>query len=339
MNKTKMTLIGIGGGLGLLVLVAAYLAWSAFSDKSVAQEGDYDGEVTGLDSVMEEAQNLSRKGVYPCAASLREIESNRTALVEWSKEAMKLASRGDRVFPKVTPAQFKTDIVNEADRLRKLPGSVLGALTKPDFAFGPFKDYVAGGSMPKEADLPELQRKWDDVVTVVEILAQCGVTELTDVAFATKKEQEAEETNQKGRRNQRKPNRKAASPEPKAGVFSYVVSFSTRPAALVKVLNALVVCERFVTVDELPFTRPRDVIASVFGEDEKEAAAGAGRRGRRGRRGRAEAEESQSAENPDAASKNRIVTDPLQDEPMNVVLTVTIDDFNSLADGEKGESK
>ena len=339
MNKTKMTLIGIGGGVGLLVLVAAYLAWSAFSDKSVAIEGDYDGEVIGFDSVMEEAQKLSRKGVYPCAASLREIESNRTALVEWSAEATKLASRGDRVFPKVTPAQFKTDIVSEADRLRKLPGSVLGALTKPDFAFGPFKDYVAGGSMPKEADLPELQRKWDDLVTVVEVLAQCGITELTDVAFAAKKAAEGEETNQKGRRNSRKPNRKAATSENQPRAFSYVFSFNARPAALVKVLNALVVCERFVVVDELAFTRPRDVIASAFGEDEKKETAGAGRRGRRGRRGRAEAEESQQAEDSKDASKNRIVTDPLQDEPMNVVLTVTINDFNSLADGEKGDSK
>ena len=40
-----------------------------------------------------------------------------------------------------------------------------------------------------------------------------------------------------------------------------------------------------------------------------------------------------------AGSHSVEFTDPLQDEPMNVVLTVTIDDFNSLADGEKGESK
>ena len=341
MNKTKMTLIGIGGGAGLLVLVAAYFAWSAFSNRTIATEGDYEGETTGLDSVMEQAQQLSRKKIYPCAASLREIESNRTAVVEWTKEASALAARGDRVFPSVTPAQFKTDIVNEAQRLRALPGHVAGKLTKEDFAFGPFKDYVAGGSMPKESELPELQRKWDDVVTVVETIASCGVAEITDIQFKVE-EKPAEPTDRRARALARARNAKkdaANANEPKS--FSYVITFSSRPSALVKILNAFVVCERFVTVDALTFSRPKDVIAAAFGEDEKKPEAAGGRRGRRGRRGSSGGEApSQAPDENDksaSASKNRIVTDPLQDEPMSVVLTVTVSDFNSLS--EKGTSK
>lgn len=341
MNKTKMILIGIGGGVGLLVLVAAYFAWSAFSDRTIATEGDYDGEVTGFDSVMSEAQQLSRKKIYPCAASLREIESNRTVIVEWTKEATKLATRGDRAFPSTTPAQFKTDMVNEAQRLRALPGRVTGKLTKPDFAFGPFKEYVAGGSMPKDSELPELQRKWDDVVTVVETIAACGIAELTDIQFKAAEEgkEEIGKRNQKGKAKKPARNAKGAKKDaaeanaPKD--FSYVISFTSRPAALVKVLNALVVCERFVTVDALTFARPKDAVASAFGEDEKKQEASGGRRGRRGRRGGAEA----SAPESDGKdkSKNRIVTDPQLDEPMSVVLTVTVSDFNSL-NGE-GASK
>lgn len=338
MNKTKMILIGIGGGVGLLVLVAAYFAWSAFSDRTIATEGDYDGEVTGFDSVMSEAQQLSRKKIYPCAASLREIESNRTVIVEWTKEATKLATRGDRTFPSTTPAQFKTDMVNEAQRLRALPGRVTGKLTKPDFAFGPFKEYVAGGSMPKDSELPELQRKWDDVVTVVETIAACGVAELTDIQFKAAEEgkEEIGKRNQKGKAKKSAKGAKKDAAEANAPKdFSYVISFTSRPAALVKVLNALVVCERFVTVDALTFARPKDAVASAFGEDEKKQEASGGRRGRRGRRGSGEA----SAPESDGKdkSKNRIVTDPQLDEPMSVVLTVTVSDFNSL-NGE-GASK
>lgn len=336
MNKTKMILIGIGGGVGLLVLVAAYFAWSAFSDRTIATEGDYDGEVTGFDSVMSEAQQLSRKKIYPCAASLREIESNRTVIVEWTKEATKLATRGDRAFPSTTPAQFKTDMVNEAQRLRALPGRVTGKLTKPDFAFGPFKEYVAGGSMPKDSELPELQRKWDDVVTVVETIAACGVAELTDIQFKAVEEREQGTGNRdqkKAKAKTRGQKTKDKGQRPSSDVFcplsfSYVISFNARPAALVKVLNALVVCERFITVDALTFARPKDAVAAAFGEDEKKQEASGGRRGRRGRRGGAEA----SAPESDGKdkSKNRIVTDPLLDEPMSVVLTVTVSDFNSL---------
>lgn len=344
MNKTKMILIGIGGGVGLLVLVAAYFAWSAFSDRTIATEGDYDGEVTGFDSVMSEAQQLSRKKIYPCAASLREIESNRTVIVEWTKEATKLATRGDRTFPSTTPAQFKTDMVNEAQRLRALPGRVTGKLTKPDFAFGPFKEYVAGGSMPKDSELPELQRKWDDVVTVVETIAACGVAELTDIQFKAVEEgkEETGKRNQKGKAKTRGQKTKDKGQRPSSDVFcplsfSYVISFNARPAALVKVLNALVVCERFVTVDALTFARPKDAVASAFGEDEKKQEASGGRRGRRGRRGSGEAPSQALGENDKSASKNRIVTDPQLDEPMSVVLTVTVSDFNSL-NGE-GASK
>lgn len=342
MNKTKMILIGIGGGVGLLVLVAAYFAWSAFSDRTIATEGDYDGEVTGFDSVMSEAQQLSRKKIYPCAASLREIESNRTVIVEWTKEATKLATRGDRTFPSTTPAQFKTDMVNEAQRLRALPGRVTGKLTKPDFAFGPFKEYVAGGSMPKDAELPELQRKWDDVVTVIETIASCGIAELTDIQFKAVEERE-QGTGNRDQKKAKKPARNAKGAKKDAAEanapkdFSYVISFTSRPAALVKVLNALVVCERFVTVDALTFARPKDAVASAFGEDEKKQETSGGRRGRRGRRGSGEAPSQTPGEDDKSASKNRIVTDPLLDEPMSVVLTVTVSDFNSL-NGE-GASK
>ena len=184
MNKTKMILAGIGGAAGLAVLVLAFLVWQAFSAKTAAIEGDDEEGIDGLETVEARAQGLSRKPVYPCAKSVDAISANQTAIDDWCKEGLKLAARGDKVFPKTTPAQFKADIVNDAKRLMALPGRVGGKLVKPDFAFGPFKDYIVEGKMPAEAELGTLQRQWDDVATIAEMLATNGVAELVDVQFA-----------------------------------------------------------------------------------------------------------------------------------------------------------
>ena len=53
----------------------------------------------------------------------------------------------------------------------------------PDFAFGPFNNYITGGDMPTEAQLSELQRRWDDIATIIEALSTCGVSQLLDVQF------------------------------------------------------------------------------------------------------------------------------------------------------------
>ena len=167
----------------MVVLVLSFLVWQAFSAKTAAIEGDDEEGIDGLETVETRAQGLSRKPVYPCAKSVDAIAANQAAIDGWCKEGLKLAARGDKVFPKTTPAQFKTDIVNDAKRLMALPGGVGGKLVKPDFAFGPFKDYIIEGKMPSDAELAELQRKWDDVATITEMLATNGVAELVDVQF------------------------------------------------------------------------------------------------------------------------------------------------------------
>ena len=342
MNKTKMILAGTGGAIGFVTLVLAFLVWQAFSAKTAAIEGDDEEGTDGLETVEARAQTLSRKPVYPCAASLTAIADNQKLIDEWSKEGLALAARGDKVFPKTTPAQFKTDLVAEAKRLMDLPGAVQGKLAKPDFAFGPFRNYIAEGKMPAENELAELQRRWDDVATVTEILATNGITELADVQFAAAKKDE-QETKNEGRGAKKTGQRtKDKGQGPMSDVrcpssFSYVVTFAARPAAFIRTINALESCERFVTVDSFSFVRPADVIAEAFGGDEKKAEAQAsGRRGRRGRRGvRRPAPVAESGDGTEkAAGKNRIVTDPLLDAPMTVTLTLTVHDFRSLEEND-----
>ena len=341
MNKTKMILAGTGGAIGLIALVLAFLVWQAFSAKTAAIEGDDEEGIDGLETVEARAQALSRKPVYPCGASLTAIGANQKALEDWCTESRALAARGDRVFPKTTPAQFKTDLVADAKRLMSLPGAVQGKLVKPEFAFGPFKDYIAEGKMPSEAELAELQRKWDDVSTITEMLSTNGVAELVDVSFAAVNGGQGtgdreQEKGKKARGSQKKNPSAGNSPllAPPSS-FSYVFTFTARPPAFVRTLNDLEACERFVTVDAFTFARPSDVIADAFGGDERNASkaqSSGGRRGRRGRRG--EAASSPLQDDKKSETKNGLVTDPLADAPMTVTMTVTVHDFRSLEEGK-----
>lgn len=339
MNKTKMILAGIGGTAGLAVLVLAFLVWQAFSAKTAAIEGDDEEGIDGLETVEARAQGLSRKPVYPCAKSVDAISANQAAIDDWCKEGLKLAARGDKVFPKTTSAQFKTDIVNDAKRLMALPGGVGGKLVKPDFAFGPFKDYIVEGKMPSDAELAELQRKWDDVATITEMLATNGVAELVDVQFKAAEAPKADEVKDKKNKRKNASNSNTQTPKHSSASYSYVFTFAAKPAAFIRTLNELEASERFITVDSFTFARPADVIAAALGGDDKKAAEAqsSGRRGRRGRRGaEAEAPASKLAGTGEEAGKNGIVTDPQKDDPLTVTMTVTVHDFRSLE--ENGEA-
>lgn len=329
-----MILAVSGGVIGLAVLAMAYLTWSAYAAKVAAIEGDDEGN-DGLETVQQKAQALSRKSVYPCPASVEAIEENTARLAAWCAEAEKLAARGDQPVRTMTPAQFKTDLVADAKRLSALPGAVNGVLVKPDFAFGPFRSYIAEGKMPTDAELPELQRRWNDVMLVVETLAACGVSELVNVDFkAAAAQDEAQE--KKAKKGGKKPAKKRPAAEPtfRPSAFSYVFTFATRAPAFVKAVNALGTNERFMVIDGFTFARTADPIAEALGvgdkrETARNASAGRGRRGRRGAVVEAKKDE--------AEAKNGIVTDPALDAPFTVTLTVTVYDFKTMEDETKTE--
>ena len=343
MNKTKMILAGTGGAIGLVVLVLAFFVWQAFSAKTAALEGDDEEGVEGLETVESRAQTLSRKPVYPCKESLSAIEENLALVEDWRKEALALAARGDKVFDATTPATFKTFLVSDAKRIAELPGGAAGKLVKPDFAFGPFKDYISEGKMPAEAELAELQRKWDDVATVAGILSKCGASELVDIQFSeVKRDQGSGNRDQEKKGNKRKGSSKSNNQTIKQSnsSFSYVFTFLTRPPAFVRTVNELAASERFITVDAFTFDRESDVIAEALGGDEKkdDAAASSGRRGRRGRRG-AEIVQEKPQDADAAALKNGIITDPLLDAPFKVVMTVSVHDFRSLEEKDEADAE
>ena len=345
MNKTKMILAVIGGAAGLVVLVLAFLVWQAFSAKTAAIEGDDEEGIDGLETVEARAQSLSRKPVYPCAKSVDAIAANQTAIDDWCKEGLSLAARGDKVFEKTTAPKFKAFLVADAHRIAGLPGGVGGKLVKPDFAFGPFKDYIVEGKMPAEAELGTLQRQWDDVATIAEMLSTNGVTELVDVQFKAAATAESVDAKDKRGKGDKRDKRKSSQVAPAALVsplsFAYVFTFAAKPAAFIQTLNELEASERFITVDSFTFARPADVIAAALGGDDKKAAEAqaSGRRGRRGRRGAEQPAPVAGEGDGTEAGKNGLVTDPLKDDPLTVTMTVTVHDFHSLEEEKSEEGK
>ena len=333
MNKSKMILAVTGGVIGVAVLVMAYLVWSALSAKTAALEGNDESE--GLESVEENARKLMRSKVFPCQKSVDLVKSNEEAVVTWKAEALKLAARGDRPVRKTTPAQFKADMIDEAKRLTGLTNSASASIMKADFAFGPFKDYIAEGKMPAEAKLAELQRQWDDVVLLVETLARSGIAELVDVQFKAAAAEAAEDAKNDRKGGKKKKSAKSAkgpeTDEQGPSAQGYVLTFRTRPLGLVRSLNALATCERFAVVEGLAFSHEKDSLSEKLGGGEKKEAAQqtSGRRRRRG--AQVAAEKVEEAKPKDSG----IVTDPLLDDPFRVELTVTTYDFRTLEEKEE----
>lgn len=349
MNKSKIVLIAIGGTTLVASLVALFFVYTASSAKTAALEGDFDEGTDGLSTVMAKATDLSRKSVFPCKKSVDAYKANRDKFDEWRSEALNVASRGDRTFPPTTSAAFKEFLLSESRRLSSLPGGVSGVLIKPEFAFGPFKEYILDGKLPPEAKLQELQRQWDDIVFVTEAIAKAGALELTslEIKSSAAKQEESESVKAKKRPGKRpRPAKKQASGEKaKAEIFkqSYTFTFRARPAAFVSVLNAMNVCDRFVTVDSFSFVKESDYLVEALSvgkkDPEERVAKRSARSSRAARRRAAQEEETKKVESPrEQALRLGIVSDPDLDSPLLVTVSLTIRDFGTLsAEGTKSE--
>lgn len=335
MNTTKTKLAAVGGIAAVAVLAAGYFTWSAYSAKTAALEGDDEGN-DGLETVQAKAETLSRKSaIFPCRESVLAVQSNEAAVVAWKDEAMRLASRGDRVFKPMTASELKSFLESDAKRLQALPGGVMlpgnpnTVMIRPTFDFGPFKDYIVDGKMPQDdaKKIAELRRQWDDLATIAEALSECGVVELTGVQLQKAKAEEEQQP--KGKR--KKPAKVKAEKKVEPAANAYVFTFTARPAGFVKTLNALETCERFVVVDDFSFVREADAIAVALGGETAKAEEQQTARGRRGRRrGVVQAQEQEKKDGP----QGNVITDPQIDAPMKVDMSVTVYDFRSMEEGE-----
>lgn len=335
MNKTRIVLAATGGVIGLAVLVMAYFTWDAFSRKTAAFEGD--DETEGLESYVSRVSSLIGKKPYPSAANKKRLDENRKVFEDWRSDTRRAAAVGDWCpNGAITPAQFKETLVREARQIADGPGSADGKFMKPDFTFGPFKDYLAD-KLPSKDGLPRLQRQWYDIVSLCEVLRTNGVQQVTDLQVVERKDPVAPNgAKAKKKGSSRGKAAGSADENPWHSVETYKISFQGDPSALVGVMRVLGFQERFTVVDGMVFSHVRDAIAESLGggkEKSEKASVSSGRRGRR----RAAVESRKDGEDKQAP-KDKSVFDPETDSVLQVELTVSVYDFGTLAD-DKEETK
>ncbi|MBR2964088.1 MAG: hypothetical protein IKC53_07775, partial [Lentisphaeria bacterium] len=119
----------------------------------------------------------------------------------------------------------------------------------------------------------------------------------------------------------------------------YAIDFRAKPAALVKVVNALATSQRFFVVETLDFAREGDMIGKALGEGEKRGASEQqSSRLRRRRRGeQARFGEEKAAEGAEEADSG-VVNDPEKEEPFLVHAVVSTYDFGLAAKPVADES-
>ena len=336
-SKNQIVMLSIGGVALVASLALGYLAFSAYSAKSEAEES--------VESNSAAVRSLLGAAISPDTASVAAVKKNCDALAGWTEAAISAASAGDRsIATDVNEAAFKQKLVDDARTLSGLPGGVNGKIVKPDFPFG-FPDFVTGDKLPEKEKLPQLQRQWSDIRTIVEILADCGIVEVVRIEPIVATQTEVMPPKETKSRNRRK--KAAEEAKPAYTEEKYAIDFRAKPAALVKVVNALATSERFIVVESFDFMREGDMIGKALGEgDKKGSAEQQSSRPRRKRRGAAEAEFGADAAAQDAAAgaDKGVVNDPAKEEPFLVRSIVATYDFGSgakapdAADADAGET-
>lgn len=334
-SKNQIVMLSIGGVSLVVSAVLGYLAFDAYSAKSEAAESS--------ESNAAAVRSLLGAAISPDPASVAAVNKNRDALAGWTEAAVSTVAAGDRVIDAdVNEAAFKQKLVDEARTLSNLPGGADGKIMKDVSALG-FPDFVVGDKLPEKDQLPRLQRLWGDVCTFVKVLSDCGVIEVVRIDPGIAKQPQAAAEPKDAKKSKKRKKKGAEEEKPAYTEEKYVVEFRTRPAALVKAVNALATCERFIVVEALDFSREGDTIGKALGEGDKKGAGAEQQssRPRRRRRGAAEAEfGADAAEQEGAANADKgIVNDPAKEDPFLVRASIATYDFGSAAKAAAGEAE
>ena len=302
MNPEKIKMIGYVS-LGVWVLLAGGLGYLAY---------DASGSRTEAEATLEEENSafnmFNNAPVFPSAASIDSVKSNEMSWSIWYDIAFSLAKRGDREMSTEQPMVFKQRLQSTVRRLQALAGEVSGKLSQPTFYFGFDKFLGEADALPQSAEIPVLASQLDFIESFAEMLAEAGVMEVKSLVCVPQNPEDTE----------------------CARHLDYKVTFASRPAGIVKTINALAASTRFVSIDGFSFRETGDSITPRLASDGKKDEASGGRRGRRGRRGAAVEEEKVD----DSRKENRVVTNPSANAVFDVSMTVKVYDFRTPPDTE-----
>ena len=302
MNPEKIKMIGYVS-LGVWVVLAGALGYMAY-DASCART---EAEET-LQSENDAFTRFNTAPVFPSVASINSVKSNEMSLSIWYDTAHSLAGRGDKDIPTETPPVFKQRLQSTVRNLQSLKGEVSGKLSQPTFYFGFDKFLGETDALPQTAEVPLLEAQLDFIEHLAEMLSEAGVMEMKSLVCVPQNPEDTE----------------------CARHLDYKVVFASRPAGIVKAMNALAMSQRFVSVSEFSFREIGDSITSRLSNEEKKEEASRGR-GRRSRRG-AQVEEAPKVD--DSRKENRVITDPSANAVFDVSMTLKVYDFRTPPETE-----
>jgi hypothetical protein len=309
-EKIKTVSLVLLGVWVLLVGALGYMSYDASCARAEAEET--------LDSENSAFNRFNNAPVFPSKASIESVKSNELAWSIWYDTAFTLAGRGDKDIPTETPPVFKQRLQSTVRRLQSLKGEVSGKLSQPTFYFGFEKFLGEADALPQSSEVPLLESQLDFIEHFAEMMSESGVMEVKALQCLPRNPDDTE----------------------CARHLDYKVTFASRPAGIVKAVNALAMSSRFIAVSGFSFRETGDAITPRLSSDGKEEEK-TGRGGRRGRRGRGvQADEVNKVD--DSRKENRVITNPSVNAVFDVSMTVKVYDFRTppeTDDGSKSKKK
>jgi hypothetical protein len=270
----------IGGVLVLLVTVA--LLYFLFSAK-----GAYQDAAVELDQVENRLVRLSSRQVFPSETNVRTLKKQEAIFQEYLDGLFGSMSEGQFKAVNVSRAQFPRVLETVLLRLDKKARDKSVTLP-PAFSFG-FQRYTEG-SLPSEAAVARLGIQLRSIASLVDILYEAGVGELSSVE-RTVFENDAQVAAPLNERADRRPSRRGRGrgrdTEPEKPVSSevytdpdglftkehYILSYRAQDEANWAILDRMAQGTPFIIVTKMEvLNSARPVVAIPQAEEEAEAA-------------------------------------------------------------------
>lgn len=299
MNKNQMAMAIIGGVslAGSLVLLALIFLFVS-DDQETAQQ-----QLTMQTNVYNQNKAFSLE-------QAAEHQKNAEASQELAGKAYAaVKAMSDRLYvEEMTAPEVRDRIQADYKRYYDVQKEGEAHFVKDQTVFGKaFEGYINGDKLA-DADKDLVQRRWGDVVQLVDVVLEAGAQSVDGVEVVTPVVEKKPDEEASGSDAEKKD----AYP---IVTETYEIQFTASPSVYVDVLNALAKINRFVAVDKMEIKPSEDTVGAMFGVVAESAAAESGRRRRRRSEVKDEEEE---------AKQVSLITDPGQEiKPLKVKLTVS----------------
>lgn len=323
-NRQKGIVIGLGAALGVACLGIGVLFFMALSTSQEAAEQ--------RDLAYEQLKSLYQSKIFPKPENIKRMKDDQVALEAWATEVSNLLAKASVKVDDLTPVRFKQELQKTVRELAGAKSAAGKPYVAPDFKFG-FDRYLGDSdSLPQTADVAQLAQQLNLIQALVRELYAANIAKLTSVEREVFEADAAEKTGVRPRPTRPTSAFKKPGQNPASGatptvsdtmnpVLSAMLArqkltfgFQAKPSALMGALNRLAAIENtFAVVSGVEFTKTEDSV--MLAEERKKAAAKAAEDARAS---------SAAAAAVSDATRDRVVTDPEREPPMNVTLSVDV---------------